>query len=162
MCCWTSSSRRSTTWSRRLWSSSLTSSGATPTGAAFLGLLCCVDNSLQRSLNNQGMMASCAVSSLEYGRFMQRACGDHVPAGYVGCSVCKITLWFGEYSRYAVHALTLLCCVACRYETIIATLCDSLDSLDEPEARAAMVWIIGEYAERIDNADELLESFLEV
>ena len=24
-----------------------------------------------------------------------------------------------------------------------------------------MVWIIGEYAERIDNADELLESFLD-
>ena len=48
-----------------------------------------------------------------------------------------------------------------RYESIIAVLCDSLDSLDEPDARAAMVWIIGEYAERIDNADELLESFLE-
>ena len=56
----------------------------------------------------------------------------------------------------------MLHCASCRYETIIATLCDSLDSLDEPEARAAMVWIIGEYAERIDNADELLESFLEV
>lgn len=26
---------------------------------------------------------------------------------------------------------------------------------------ASMIWIIGEYAERIDNADELLESFLE-
>lgn len=24
-----------------------------------------------------------------------------------------------------------------------------------------MIWIVGEYAERIDNADELLESFLE-
>lgn len=24
-----------------------------------------------------------------------------------------------------------------------------------------MIWIIGEYAERIDNADELLESFVE-
>jgi len=24
-----------------------------------------------------------------------------------------------------------------------------------------MIWIIGEYAERIDNADELLQSFLE-
>lgn len=24
-----------------------------------------------------------------------------------------------------------------------------------------MIWIIGEYAERIDNADELLETFLE-
>ncbi|XP_071701764.1 beta-adaptin-like protein C [Rutidosis leptorrhynchoides] len=47
------------------------------------------------------------------------------------------------------------------YESIIATLCESLDDLDEPEAKASMIWIIGEYAERIDNADELLESFLE-
>eukprot|EP00889_Picochlorum_renovo_P007886 jgi/Picre1/34916/NNA_002382.t1 len=48
-----------------------------------------------------------------------------------------------------------------RYESIISILCENLDSLDEPEARASMVWIIGEYAERIDNADELLEQFLE-
>ncbi|KAG2491509.1 hypothetical protein HYH03_010086 [Edaphochlamys debaryana] len=48
-----------------------------------------------------------------------------------------------------------------QYESIIATLCDNLDSLDEPEAKSSMVWIIGEYAERIDNADELLEAFLE-
>lgn len=48
-----------------------------------------------------------------------------------------------------------------KYETIISTLCENLDTLDEPEARASMIWIIGEYAERIDNADELLENFLE-
>ena len=48
-----------------------------------------------------------------------------------------------------------------RYESIIATLCDKLDSLDEPQAKASMIWIIGEYAERIDNADELLDTFLE-
>ena len=48
-----------------------------------------------------------------------------------------------------------------RYESIIATLCENLEDLDEPEAKASMVWIIGEYAERIDNADELLDSFLE-
>jgi len=48
-----------------------------------------------------------------------------------------------------------------RYEGIIATLCENLEDLDEPEAKASMVWIIGEYAERIDNADELLEIFLE-
>uniref|UniRef100_A0A1J3HH02 Beta-adaptin-like protein n=3 Tax=Noccaea caerulescens TaxID=107243 RepID=A0A1J3HH02_NOCCA len=47
------------------------------------------------------------------------------------------------------------------YESIIATLCESLDTLDEPEAKASMIWIIGEYAERIDNADDLLEGFLE-
>eukprot|EP00742_Colponemidia_sp_Colp-10_P000826 GILJ01000896.1.p1 GENE.GILJ01000896.1~~GILJ01000896.1.p1 ORF type:complete len:928 (+),score=203.16 GILJ01000896.1:51-2786(+) len=48
-----------------------------------------------------------------------------------------------------------------RYETIIATLCENLENLDEPEAKASMIWILGEYAERIDNADELLDSFLE-
>lgn len=48
-----------------------------------------------------------------------------------------------------------------RYESIIATLCENLDTLDEPEAKGAMIWIIGEYAERIVNADELLKSFLE-
>ena len=48
-----------------------------------------------------------------------------------------------------------------QYEGVIGTLCDSLDTLDEPEAKASMVWIIGEYAERIDNAEELLEAFLD-
>ena len=48
-----------------------------------------------------------------------------------------------------------------KYESIIGTLCESLDRLDEPEAKASMIWIIGEYAERIDNADELLDTFLE-
>lgn len=42
-----------------------------------------------------------------------------------------------------------------KYESIIGTLCDSLESLDEPEAKASMIWIIGEYAERIDNAGEV-------
>merc|ERR1719253_63499 len=48
-----------------------------------------------------------------------------------------------------------------KYEVMISDLCENLDSLDEPEAKAAMIWIIGEYAERIDNSAELLESFLE-
>ncbi|KAF8569985.1 hypothetical protein P879_02377 [Paragonimus westermani] len=48
-----------------------------------------------------------------------------------------------------------------KYESIISILCENLDTLDEPEARGSMIWIIGEYAERIDNADELLESFLD-
>jgi len=47
-----------------------------------------------------------------------------------------------------------------QYEGIIATLCENLDTLDDPEAKASMIWIIGEYAERIENADELLETFL--
>lgn len=34
-----------------------------------------------------------------------------------------------------------------RYESIISVLCENLDTLDEPEAKASMIWIIGEYAE---------------
>ncbi|KAG0012321.1 beta-adaptin [Entomortierella chlamydospora] len=48
-----------------------------------------------------------------------------------------------------------------RYEAIIPTLCQNLDSLDEPEARGSLIWIVGEYAEKIENADELIENFLE-
>lgn len=48
-----------------------------------------------------------------------------------------------------------------RYESVISVLCDALDDLDEPEAKASMIWIIGEYADRIENAGELLESFLD-
>ncbi|WVR03266.1 hypothetical protein IAU60_000257 [Kwoniella sp. DSM 27419] len=47
------------------------------------------------------------------------------------------------------------------YEGIIPTLCGNLDELDEPEAKASLIWIIGEYAEKIENADELLNTFLE-
>lgn len=47
-----------------------------------------------------------------------------------------------------------------RYEQVLSALCDSLEVLDEPEAKASMIWILGEYAERIDNVDELLDSFL--
>ena len=47
-----------------------------------------------------------------------------------------------------------------RYEGIISILCEHLDSLDEPEAKAAMIWIIGQYADRIDNSEVLLDDFL--
>ncbi|SPQ94595.1 AP complex subunit beta [Plasmodiophora brassicae] len=48
-----------------------------------------------------------------------------------------------------------------RYEGVIVNLCENLDSLDEPEAKSAMIWIIGEYAERIEDAAERLESWID-
>ncbi|TRM60093.1 adaptin N terminal region-domain-containing protein [Schizophyllum amplum] len=47
------------------------------------------------------------------------------------------------------------------YEGVIPTLCANLDELDEPEAKASLIWIIGEYASKIDNADELLGIFVD-
>lgn len=48
-----------------------------------------------------------------------------------------------------------------KYEGIIPTLCEHLDVLDEPEARAAMIWILGQFADRIENADDLLDALLD-
>lgn len=46
------------------------------------------------------------------------------------------------------------------YESIISTVISQVDELDEPEAKAAIIWIIGQYADRIENADLLLQDFL--
>ncbi|KAI9820874.1 MAG: beta-adaptin [Thelocarpon impressellum] len=47
------------------------------------------------------------------------------------------------------------------YEGIIPTLCQCIDELDEPNARGSLIWIVGEYAEKIDNAAEILTGFVE-
>lgn len=44
-----------------------------------------------------------------------------------------------------------------QYESVIAILCANMDDLTESEAKAAIVWIIGQYADRITNSVELLE-----
>lgn len=47
-----------------------------------------------------------------------------------------------------------------QYESIISTVIRQIDELDEPEAKAAIIWIIGQYADRIENADSLLQDYL--
>ncbi|KAL2890867.1 AP-1 complex subunit beta-1 [Ceratocystis lukuohia] len=47
------------------------------------------------------------------------------------------------------------------YEGVIPTLCNYIDELDEHNARGALIWIVGEYAEKINNADEILTSFVD-
>ncbi|KAF2487512.1 adaptin N terminal region-domain-containing protein [Neohortaea acidophila] len=47
------------------------------------------------------------------------------------------------------------------YEGIIPTLCSCIDDLDEPNARGSLIWIVGEYAEKISNANEILTGFVE-
>ncbi|KAL1986835.1 hypothetical protein VTN96DRAFT_5488 [Rasamsonia emersonii] len=47
-----------------------------------------------------------------------------------------------------------------QYEGIIGTVIQNIDDLDEPEAKAAIIWIIGQYADRIENSDGLLQDYL--
>lgn len=47
-----------------------------------------------------------------------------------------------------------------QYESIIGNVIQNIDDLDEPEAKAAIIWIIGQYADRIENSDGLLQDYL--
>lgn len=47
------------------------------------------------------------------------------------------------------------------YEGIIATLCQCIDDLDDPNARASLIWIVGEYADKISNAGDILSGFVD-
>ena len=46
-----------------------------------------------------------------------------------------------------------------KYDGLLGDICENLKSLDDPEAKASIVWIIGEYVEMIENADEIMGSF---
>lgn len=48
-----------------------------------------------------------------------------------------------------------------KYERLLTDICENLKSLDDPEAKASIVWIIGEYVHLIENADEILATFAE-
>ena len=48
-----------------------------------------------------------------------------------------------------------------QYTSALVPVCSAMDAIEEPQARAAIVWIVGEHADIIDNADELLEFFVE-
>jgi len=47
-----------------------------------------------------------------------------------------------------------------KFEAILKDLCDNLKILEEPEAKASMVWIVGQYVEIIENADQILYEFI--
>lgn len=47
------------------------------------------------------------------------------------------------------------------YEGIIPTLCKCIDELDDPNARGSLIWIVGEYAEKISNAGDILGGFVD-
>ena len=48
-----------------------------------------------------------------------------------------------------------------KYEALLPELCENLKSLDDPSAKSSMIYIIGEYLETIENADQLLSVFVD-
>lgn len=69
----------------------------------------------------------------------------------ISCNFCMLVPTRGWQCEEMLHPPFGFQCqllLNCRYEIIISDLCENLDSLDEPDAKAAMIWIVGEYAER--------------
>lgn len=48
-----------------------------------------------------------------------------------------------------------------KYESLIKDLCAKLPEYNEPDSKAAIVWIVGEYAEKINDSEKVIEGFIE-
>lgn len=48
-----------------------------------------------------------------------------------------------------------------KYEKLITCLCDKLHDYSETESKAAIAWIIGEYADKVKDSEKLLKSLIE-
>ncbi len=48
-----------------------------------------------------------------------------------------------------------------KYEGILVDLCENITTIEDSRCKAAMIWIIGEYSDIIENSNKFLENFLE-
>jgi AP-1 complex subunit beta-1 len=46
-----------------------------------------------------------------------------------------------------------------KYESLIKDLCSKLLEYYEPEAKASIIWIVGEYAEKIEESEKIIDGF---
>jgi hypothetical protein len=72
----------------------------------------------------------------------------------------------GGKAQYATEeAVCVVCDLLRRYpgqfESILISVCKNLDGLKDPRARAAGVWILGEYCRVIESVDSALDPFLD-
>ena len=47
------------------------------------------------------------------------------------------------------------------FESVISTICNNMDIIKDSRAKAAIIWIIGEYCSKIDQVDVILDPFLD-
>ena len=48
-----------------------------------------------------------------------------------------------------------------QFDRLVSTLCEQLKWYDEVDSKGAIIWILGEYAEKIDSVEDMLEYFVE-
>jgi len=81
------------------------------------------------------------------------------------CVDILVALVNGKADYAIEEAVCVVCDVLRKYpgefESILANVCANLEQLKEPRAKAAGIWILGEYARFIEKVDVLLDPFLD-
>ena len=69
-------------------------------------------------------------------------------------------------AEYAVEESIIVLCDLLRkypgdFESVIGTICSKAENVKDPEAKASLIWILGEYCGLIEKVDVLLDPFLD-
>lgn len=48
-----------------------------------------------------------------------------------------------------------------KFESLIKDICGQIKRIDEPESKSAFIWILGEFAEKIDKVEDMLQYFID-
>jgi len=48
-----------------------------------------------------------------------------------------------------------------KFETLIKDICAQMKRIDEPESKSAFIWILGEFAEKIEKVEDMLQYFID-
>jgi len=67
---------------------------------------------------------------------------------------------------YAIEESIIVMCDILRkfvgvFDSVITNICSNLETIKEPRAKAASIWILGEYSSRIEGVDVLLDPYLD-
>lgn len=104
-------------------------------------------------------------ADIEFVRASVRAigrCALKVDSMVDKCIAVLLTLLESRISYVVQEAIVVIRDIFRRYPgkytSVIVPMCAVMDLIDEPEAKASMVWVVGEYCGVIDNAAELLDA----
>ncbi|CEG01053.1 Clathrin/coatomer adaptor,adaptin-like,N-terminal [Ostreococcus tauri] len=127
-------------------------------------------------VTNEGNVADILVELREYSgevdiEFSRKAirsigaCALSVPAFSQTC-VDALLIIIDTRVNYAVQESIVVLkdifrCYPGKYESVVTPLCRSLECLDDPDAKSSLIYILGEYAGRIDSTLDLLQTFVD-
>ena len=104
-------------------------------------------------------------ADIEFVRASVRAigrCALKVDSMVDKCIAVLLTLLESRISYVVQEAIVVIRDIFRRYPgkytSVIVPMCAVMDLINEPEAKASMVWVVGEYCGVIDNAAELLDA----